>query len=255
MLERLPEAEIRQACRLRLEAAEQWIRRLVREKLSLVSPDYLSASDGKGARLIRKSIGDGANRRRSENPNRYPRGVDALLTDELVSILCNPAPYHHFRDALRGAYPQGSDEARIFLMRLVAPRNRLAHANALSLREAEQVVCYAGDVIQSLKEYYARMGKLSDCNVPTILRVTDSLGMSVERPQMKKVHDGGVGIYLHDNTDLRPGDILTIEIEIDPSFDSRSYKIRWASLKSMHGVEVNTTKLVVPIRDSHVGMQ
>ena len=43
MLEKLAEAEIRQACRQRLEALEQWLRRLVHDELSKLSSDYLSA--------------------------------------------------------------------------------------------------------------------------------------------------------------------------------------------------------------------
>jgi hypothetical protein len=194
-------------------------------------------------------------RRIQTTPNRFPRGIDAIDFGELINIICNPKNYPHFRAALQIAFPVGRDHAREVLDRLVEPRNRLAHGNTISLRHAEQILCYTGDTVASLKEYYSNMGQQSDFNVPTIMRVTDSLGNTLLRSQCREVHDGGIGIFLHDNTQLRPGDVLSVEVEVDSSFEPQEYSIQWASTKprGMSGVE--TKKVIVNIENSHVGMQ
>lgn len=209
MLEFISEAQLRETCRTRLENAERWLRRLVHERLTALYSDYLIATREDGSRVIKKSIAEDAIERRNVNSARYPRGVDALLTDDLVTVICNPALYPLFQNALAYAFPEGREEALTFLLRLIAPRNKLAHANMISLREAEQIVCYAGDVVDSLKRHYGDVGLEDEYNVPTILRVSDSLGNTFERSQMNVVHDGGIGAFLSEQVSLRPGDILT----------------------------------------------
>lgn len=233
MLEKIPEAELREICRTRLENVERWLRRLVHEEISKHYPNYLQDKRADGSRVIKAGIAKDAQDRRDTNPERYPRDVDAFLLDDLVGVISNPLLYPYFRSALEQAFPHGRDEAQTFLKRLIAPRNALAHANQLTLRSAEKIVCYSGDIIDSLKAHYRKIGMESDYNVPTILRVSDNLGNSFERSQLGVVHDGGIGMFLAEKVSLRPGDVLVLEVEIDPSFDPTTYNIRWASVKPM----------------------
>lgn len=255
LLEKIAEAELREICRIRLENVERWLRRLVHEELSKHYPNYLQAKRPDGARVIKTRIAKDAQDRRDANPERYPRDVDAFLLDDLVDVVSNPLLYPYFRLALRQAFPDGRDEAQTFLKRLIAPRNALAHANQLTLRSAEQIVCYSGDIIASLKTYYRDIGMENDYNVPTILRVSDNIGNSFERSQLSIVHDGGVGMFLAKKVSLRPGDVLTLEIEIDPSFDPTTYDIRWASVKPMSADRTDSHRIIINITESIVAQE
>lgn len=255
LLEKFAEAELREICRTRLENVERWLRRLVHEELLKRYPDYLQAKRPDGSRVINTVIANDAQGRRDANPERYPRDVDAFLLDDLVKVVCNPALYPYFRSALQQAFPHGRDEAQTFLKRLTAPRNALAHANQLTLRNAEQIVCYSGDIVDSLKRYYQDMGLESDYNVPTILRVSDNLGNSFERSQLCIVHDGGIGMFLADKVSLRPGDVLTLEVEIDPSFDPTTYDIRWDSVKSMSADQTDNHRIIINVTEDLVARE
>lgn len=256
MLENLTEAEIREACRIRLEALERWLRRLAHERFSKIAVDYLVGIDpATGNRIIKAEIAKAAIKRRETEPKRFTRGTDALHLDELIAVICHPQQYDRFKEPLRVAFPQGREVARETLLRLVAPRNALAHATAISIRQAERVICYSGDVIDSLKEYYSNMGSAQEYDVPTILRVTDSFGNSFERSQLPQVHDGGIGMFLHNECALHPGDVLTVEIDIDPSFDREEYSITWTSTKPKGISNANSTKVSVLINDTHVGQR
>jgi hypothetical protein len=70
------------------------------------------------------------------------------------------------------------------MYRLLDPRNRLYHSNPISLHEAEQVVCYSNDIIESLKQHYGAIGMQSEYNVPTNLKFSDSFGNLCFRNQM-----------------------------------------------------------------------
>ncbi|MBL9176596.1 MAG: hypothetical protein JNM65_00960, partial [Verrucomicrobiaceae bacterium] len=190
-------------------------------------------------------------------PLRYPRNIDAVLLEDAVDIICKPDLYqNHFKPALAEAFPEGRDEVKTFLGRLLVPRNNLAHANAISTRQAEQIICYSNDVIESLKGYYRKLGMHETYNVPTILKVTDSFGNSFSRSQFGSVHDGGIMRNFIDEPlfFLRPGDMLTLEVEVDPAFDPTTYSITWASTKQWEGV-LTDAKVIIPITNKQVGQQ
>jgi hypothetical protein len=91
--------------------------------------------------------------------------------------------------------------------------------------------------------------------VPQILKVTDSFGQVFTRAQCRScTHPGG--IHLSFNGDpkliLRPKDILTIDLEIDPSYETDFYKIEWSSSTGLSET-VTGRKAVVEILNSHVG--
>lgn len=224
----LTEDQIRDLCKGKIESLEHWLRRLIDEKLAASYGDYLSYVDGAGNRLIKKGIVDKLEERLKKEPTRYVRKIDALLLSDAIDVICNPQLYGIFSPALASAFPEGRDEARTFMCRLLDPRNRLAHSNPISLHQAEQVVCYSNDVIESLKQHYGAIGMQSEYNVPTILKFSDSLGNLCFRNQMI----GSAGEVLMDLSDqptsvLYPGDILTLEVEVDPAFGPTDYTISW----------------------------
>lgn len=165
----LTDSEIRSVCKERIEVLEHWLRRLIDDLLSQTYGNYLGHEDAQGNRLIRKRLAEQIEERRRKESNRYPRIVDAILLDDAIDIVCNPQLFKtHFRQPLSLAFPNGENEARTFLTRLLAPRNHLSHANAISVRQAEQVICYTNDVIDSLKSYYGNINMQSQYNVPLI---------------------------------------------------------------------------------------
>lgn len=259
MIEKHPGAEIREYCRARIESLELWLRRLIDGNLSeAFGTEYLDFQDQRGNRLIKKQLADSLRRRVSGDPGRYPRRIDAILLDDAVSIVCNPELFKdHFRTSLGSAFPGGADVIRRMLDRVVAVRNRLAHANPISRHDAVRVICYSSDVIEALRNHYMERGMNNEYNVPTIIKVSDSFGNIFHRDQFSPVHDGGIiKSFAQDRQyDLRPGDILTIEIEVDPAFDPASYTIRWASTRQLESIATDQPKIVIPITNKFVAAQ
>lgn len=255
MLENLSDLQIREAAKARIEALERWLRRIVDQTFRDIALSYESYSDQNGNFLIRSSIRRDAIARWRGSPERFPRFIDAVYLDDLITIICSK--WELFSDALSTAFPQGREEARTFLTRLIEPRNKLAHANALSLREAEQVICYSGDVIEALKDYYKRMGKQDNFNVPLVVHFSDSFGNSIYREQMTVVEPYGVMVNMKDlqTCHLYPGDILTLEVEVDPSFAPTEYTLNWMCFGPSISGSNTTPKIVIPITLAHVGEQ
>jgi hypothetical protein len=258
-LNRMHDAEIRSICKEKIESLEHWLRRLIEDTLTPIYDDYFAHVDlTTGNRLIKNSLTQQVESRRNQEPARYPRKIDAVLLEDAVDIICKPELFkQHFRNALEQAFPEGREEARTFLKRLLVPRNNLAHANAISMRQAEQIICYSNDVIDSLKEYYRNLGMQQSYNVPLILKVTDSFGNVFTRSQCNQCHDGGISLIFMDNEHmfLRPGDTLTIEVEVDPAFEADSYTLTWDSTKWWGGSTVVGTKVIIPITNKEVGLQ
>ena len=229
MLQTLTDNELRNLCREKLESLEHWLRRLIDQTLSDEYGDYFSYTDDSGNRLIKKSIVEALEERVKKEPSRYHRKIDAVLLSDAIDIICKPQLYEFFKSALAGAFPDGREEARTFMNRLLDPRNRLAHANSISLRQAEQVICYSNDIIDSMKAYYVTMGTQQEYNVPLILKVTDSFGNTFFRDQLFNGDGAELAKILSEEPKffLRPGDLLTIEIEVDPAFDPNDYRVNW----------------------------
>ncbi len=251
----LTKDQIRNVCKEKIESLEHWLRRLIDEKLSASHGDYFSYIDGAGNRLIKKGIVDELEERLKKDPTRYSRKIDAVLLSDAIDIICNPQLYSIFAPGLRFAFPEGRDEARTFMYRLLDPRNRLYHSNPISLHQAEQVVCYSTDIIESLKQHYGAIGMQSEYNVPTILKFSDSFGNLCLRNQMTPGVTGGVIINLSNQPTniLWPGDVLTVEIEVDPAFDPTNYTISWACLPEDFFKPISSEpKAIISITTRHV---
>lgn len=229
MINDQPISEIRSRCKRKLESLELWLRRLIDQTLSAQFGNYFEHKDANGNRLIANRIVSALNNRVLREPTRYPRQIDAVLLDDAISIICNPSLYTYFQPALVLAFPEGCAEARTFMGRLLDPRNKLAHANPISTHDAERVFCYSSDIIDSISQYYADQNMNQEYNVPLFVRFTDSFGNTVHRDQMQPSPNGGVMklFHLEADFDLRPGDTLAIEVEVDSTFDPLSYTLSW----------------------------
>jgi hypothetical protein len=255
-LSRLTERDLRDACRARLEMLELWLRRLIHEQFEqMFSNDILHAKNAAGEFVLKKQLREHLEKHLCERPGRYKRPIDAAMLEDLITIICKPDTYKScFATALAVAFPLGNEEARDFLNRLLTPRNHLSHANPVSIRQAEQVICYSNDVVYALRDFYAMRGTAEAYNVPRILRMWDSFG-HVEHVQATQ-HNIHIFDYSGEHAShLRPGDTLTIEIEVDPSFLDEGFMVKWSSFASEFQRDERLVKLVLPIENKHVGRE
>lgn len=251
---RLEEEEKRSICKKEIENLENWLRRLVHESLSKeYGNNYLEYKDNNNY-LIKAEIRQKAKGLINKEPKRFPRCIDAFFLPDLIYIICKKGLYNKFfKEPFLKAFPDGLNEARTFLTRLENPRNALYHANPISNRQAEQVICYCRDIIDSLKEYYFKMGKEREFNVPRIIKVTDSFGNTIHLNEIEKLLINNWQLGSDHKNYLRPGDTLGIEIEIDPSFNPSSYTIEWLINNRIINEYNNNTKISFDIEVKHVG--
>lgn len=96
-----------------------------------------------------------------------------------------------------------------------------------------------------------------DYDVPLILKITDSFGQAFTRSQFGMCHDGGIMKSFLDQPEyfLRPGDTLTLELEVDPSFPQDSYSLTWGSAKDFSLSSQTGSRIVISITNKHVGQQ
>ena len=128
-----------------------------------------------------------------------------------------------FKAVLKYAYPQGLEEAREFLERLIPIRNALSHSNPISVRQAEQAICYSHDFIEGIKEYYKEKGLEQVWTIPRILKIKDSLGNVYDNPTDKNAG----GSIFQPLQEIRYGDTYSVNIDIDSSFSTDEYDIIW----------------------------
>ena len=250
----LKEEEKRSICKREIENLEIWLRRLVHESLSKeYGNNYLEHKDKNNNYLINTEIRQRVKSLINKEPKRFTRCIDAFFLPDLIYIICGDDLYNKFfKDPFFKAFPDGNNEARTFLTRLEDPRNALSHANPISDRQAEQVICYCRDIIDSLKEYYYKMGVENEYNVPRIIKITDSFGNTIHSNELGD--DPIFSWHLQDHKNyLHPGDKLGIEVEVDPSFDHSSYTIEWNIEHKSIKEFTNKTKISFKIDMKHVG--
>lgn len=234
--------ELRSYCRTNIETLEVWSRRLIHEQMvTEYGNDYIDKKIGDEF-IIKKDIRKHIKSMLEKEPDRFKRPVDTLFIDQIIYFLCNPKWYKKlFKTALDYAYPQGRDEVREFLTRLIPIRNPLSHSNSISMHQVEQAICYSHDFIEGLKQYYKDRGEEQVWNVPRIVRATDSLGNVFnnidERPFTYAI--------LTVPNELHYGDSYSIEVEIDSSFDKNEYEILWTMNGHNTSVFKNKTKFNV----------
>ncbi len=217
--------ELRAYCRSCIESLEIWARRLIHEKMTeKYGKEYIYITLSSGESIIKKEIREHVSKMQEQNPGRFSRPVDTLFIDQIIYFLCKKEWYDLlYKEALDFAYPQGCDEVREFLSRLVPIRNPLSHANPISIRQAEQAICYSHDFIDGLKKYYKAKGEEQVWNVPRIIKIVDSQGNTFNNPS--ETH-GQSSIFKIPNP-LQCGDTYSVTIEVDPAFSPTEYDIIW----------------------------
>ena len=223
-LYKMTDEEMRTLCRNTIEMFEIWARRLIHNKLTeKYGTNYLEIQDATGQYLIKKEIRKRDELRKNNN-ERYLRFVDTLLIDHICYFLCHGIFYKElFKDVLQSTYPLGAEELRNKFDTIVAVRNNLSHANPVSVRQAEKVLCYIHDFIDGLKDYYQKRGQEKVWNVPRIIRVKDSIGNCFENPTDKSIMQS-IFTVTHE---FHSGDEYAVEIEVDPTFTTEDYNIKW----------------------------
>lgn len=225
---KLTEIELRDLCRHHIDTFENWSRRILDETFkSNYGTDYFNYMVPVDQPLIKSEIKKRIEKRVSDNPGRFPRKIDAILLEDIEYFLCRDDLYNkHFKSVLEPFY-SGILEVRKVLGRLIPIRNKLSHGNTISIREAEQCICYTGDLIDVYKQHYVSIGKDRDYNVPVFLRIKDSLGHDIIREDSRyswELHFYG---NLAPKIQLRSGDSYKLWVEVDSSFDSSFYEIKW----------------------------
>ena len=257
-LHRLSDTELRADCKAAIEALKIWLRRLIDLTLSSnFGNDYIHAQDAPtGNFLLRKALRGSIQQRAASDPKRYPRDIDAALLDDEIYIICHGKLYDRFfRPVFASHFPFGREELRVFLERLIEPRNALAHSNPLSIRQAEQVICYSHDVIDAIKRHMETINMAKNYNAPTIIKLIDSRGLAFHESEITRNLTGRGLVNLAEDGSawLKVGDTLSIEVEVDPSFSPDGYRIEWIvpNDKTEH-VDMPSNRLVLAICEHHV---
>ncbi|MBQ8621460.1 MAG: hypothetical protein IJ422_04005 [Oscillospiraceae bacterium] len=244
------EEELRSFCRQSIESLEMWARRLIHEKLTeKYGTNYVVHKTSEENYLIKREIRDHIQGMLQNNNGRFHRAVDTLFFEHIIYFLCNPTFYRDlFGEALKYAYPNGCNEARTFLERITPIRNALSHSNPISIRQAEQAVCYSHDFIDSLKKYYKEKGVEQMWNVPRIIRVSDSLGNVFDNP----VDTHGYQSIFNLSQEIHCGDTFSVSVEVDNSFLDSEYDITWTNQNTRKQAFDNCKHFTITFDESDV---
>ena len=222
--------EIRSESKRALETFELWSRKLINDEMTVkYGKDYFNITLEDGNSLIKQDIIRTINDRMKDDPNRFPRAIDAILIEDLAYFLCRDDFYlSMYKKVLEPSF-SGQAEIRNRIEILSKIRNRLNHGNPISKRDAQRVICYSYDFVDCYKEYYKRNGKEKDYNVPTFIKAEDSYGRCVYRSENDYQLDMFSSLNNTAKVDLRlrPGDVYEVWLEVDPSFPSDFYDIVW----------------------------
>jgi hypothetical protein len=231
-----------------VEIAEKWLRQLIHYQLSKQGPNYITKGQWK------KSLIEHVYGRIRVEPEKYPREIDATTFEQAVSIVCHPNYWEHlFEVPLNDAYPHGREEARTFLNRLVDIRNDVSHGKGCSARQLERAICYGNDLADSIKAFFKGEQMQREYNVPTIVRYTDNRGNASSLEGVStNINNRIIDWRRTGGGDLRPGDTLVAEVEIDPTFDSSEYTVSWYISGNPRQTGAAAT---IRIENKHVGEQ
>ena len=244
------EEELRSYCRTSLESLEMWARRLIHEKMvEKYGESYVDAKKENGDYVINSETRKHIQSMFKKEPGRFQRAVDTLFFEHIIYFLCKEDWYREqFKDAMDNMYPEGYMELRTFLTRLVPIRNALSHGNSISVRQAEQAICYSHDFVEGLKKYYKDRGLERMWNVPRIVRIVDSLGNTFDNPT--DFH-GSSSIFIIPNL-LYCGETYSVSVEVDSSFAQSDYEIKWMARDSNTKEYKNKDKFTITFLPKHV---
>lgn len=246
---KLSESEIREISKKHIESLEYWLRRVIHNSLSnYYGEKYWLYRNENEIYIIKKDIREKVSNRLAANGERFSRWIDATLLEHLIDIICKQNLYElHFKPFFESNFPLGREQLRFYLKNLSETRNRLYHVNPISIRQAEQAVCYSNDIIEAIKYNYLQLNRFMDFNAPSILSVTLSNGEKYYRQQMIKASNGVI-LNLR-NSKFRCGDRIKIELEIDSSFEEDEYTISWQGINAA----TNSRSVDFEFKEQHVG--
>lgn len=230
------------------DSAERWLRHLVDRTLEpSLGKTYITNGPWN------KPLKEGIAQKISADPNKFSREVDATTFGQLTYMVCHPQHWADFNQALQHAYPNGPAEAKTFLQRIQDIRNDVAHIRPISVRQLEQAICYSNDLADSVKSYFIGVGMSEEFYVPKFISYVDSLGNS-GLIEPSDSYYRAVDFSSPASKRLYPGDVLTVELEVDPSFDRDTYSVNWW-LKTLPNGGGDGSKAVIPITTAHVGQR
>lgn len=254
------EAELRAECKALIDSLEVWLRRVIDVVLKdEYGENYIEARHPNSEEYVYgRKVREALLSRSSANPARYPRPIDAATLEEEMHIVCHHKYYKlRFQPFFGYMFPLGVEQLRLHLRRLIEPRNALYHSNWISIRQAEQVICYANDIIDSIKHGFQEENMNQDFNVPAVLRVSDSKYGRFEEPQFRNELGLGARLYFDDepNEPLTVGDTISLEVEVDPSFTPSEYRIGWECSGSLARGDrfPDGNRFALTLKDEHVG--
>jgi len=255
-LHKFSEAELRQFCKEAIESLEFWLRRLIDITLEpIYGVNYINATvQGTNQNIIKKSIRESVQSRAASNPKRYPRMVDAMLLDDEIDIICHPDLYkNNFAEYFKPSYPFGNDHLRLYLRKIIEPRNNLSHSNPISVYQAEQVICYTHDIIESIKYRLKEKNMDKEYNAPMLIKVVDSRGIVIHDSQISRNNTclGHIDLASNKSAWLRSGDTFSVEVEVDPSFSQDNYCIEWVLPKNVNAIKTES-KITIMLNDQDV---
>lgn len=221
-------------CKHQLDSMEHWARRLIDESFKTAyGNDYFEYRFPNEMPLVKKEIYNRVSRRMASNPYRFPRKIDAIEVGDLAYFFCRDDLYReHFKNIFEPFYTS-AEEVRNLIMKIGDIRNKISHANPISIREVEQCVCYTNDLIDVFKNYYTQKGSEKEYNVPMILSFKDSFGNYVIRDPLVDYNWLVFSNHLNgeskpiERVQLRCGETYRIELEVDASFPKDFYIIYW----------------------------
>ena len=235
--------ELRSYCRSAIESLEMWTRRLIDDLLrEKYGSHYLEAKEG-DTPIIKSAVKERAQKILSTKQSSSLREVDGLFLEDILYILTKDDLYYPlFKPVLDYVYPNNKQAIRMFLERIIPIRNDLSHANPISVRQAEQVICYSHDFVEGIKEYYKMKGKEKMWNVPTIIKLTDSLGNDLREK------------YNRLTPLFHVGETYSLTVEVDNSYSPDEYTIKWITAEGVEYPDTrNKTHISVTFTNNFVG--
>lgn len=258
-LNSLTEVQLRLHCREAVEALELWLRRVIDISLEpRFGPNYINAkSSTDGKLVIDEKVSRGIKGRFSKDEKRYPRIIDAMTLEDEIKIICDRVLYEKFfREYFEKSFKFGYEQLGFYLQKIKDLRNPLSHANPISVRKAEQAICYSNDIIDSIKDRLKEKNLDREYNVPMIIKVHDSRGFTFHNSHIKRNNTGRGSINLCENQPawLWSGDKFGVEVEIDPSFSSEEYSVNWIFPEGVKICYKSDRRVVLSLTDANVSV-
>lgn len=243
----LTDEQLRSLCRTNIEALEKWARLMLHLVLTeKFGSDYIHAKNPDGNYKFKTKLVEKADEMIKNEPGRFPTHLDTLFLEELIYMLCHQDVYPLLSPHLKDFYPEGKEELKTFLGRVLSVRNKLSHSNPFSHRDAQRAVCYSNDFIDAVKHFFEQKNMTKEFNVPSIIKVTDSFGNEFIPTTSGEIFS----VTILDPATKKPkvlyvGDKFSVTLEIDPSFADTDYRLEWTKKDGVEivdgGKKVNVT--------------